>query len=100
MALPQQGGRNASAFEVAELRFWKVALNRGIVSENWNAPLAFLHEQKRRIKVDINKKKKVSGGLGKPAKGLSKLGGPSSRFNTQVQSKLSGPNKLHKKDEP
>jgi len=102
LSLPQQDGGNASAFEVTELRLWKIALNKGIISENYNAPLAFLHEQKRKIKVDINKKKKgVGGGLGKPGlKKLSKLGAPSSKLNNNAPSKLSGPNKVDERDEP
>ena len=39
------------------------------------------------------------GGLGKPGRGLLKLGGPSSKFaTTTVQSRPSGPSKLDKRD--
>ena len=52
-------------------------------------PLAMLHEQKRKIKIDINKKKK-GGGLGG-------LGGLKGNFNTN--NKLAGMSKLAKKVE-
>ena len=83
-----------------------MALNRGIISENYKVPLAFLHEQKRRIKVEIKReqgkgpKPLGGGGLGKPGRGLSKLGGPSSKFaTTTVQRKPAGPSKLDERDE-
>lgn len=61
-----------------------------------------LHEQKRKIKIDIKKQKKVGGGglggLGKP--GLGGLGKPKSAFNTNApKSALSGLSKLDKKPE-
>jgi len=85
ISLSQHGGGNASSFEVTELRLWKIALNRGIINENYKVPLGFLYEQKRRIKVEIKKKMAKApggGGLGKPGRGLLKLGGPSSKFAT------------------
>ena len=73
-----------SKIEVTELRFWKVCLNNQIISENYKMPLALLNEQKRKIKVDINKKKKFStnvarlGGLKSKLAAVSKLGGKKS----------------------
>jgi hypothetical protein len=52
-------------------------------------PLAFLYEQKRKIKIDINKKKK-STGLQKLGKGISKLGAIS-KFGTFAKPSISKP---------
>jgi len=56
---------------------WSCCLNRGIIGENQSVPLALLHEQKRRVRVEIHKKKKGLGG------GLGKLGGPKASATAQ-----------------
>ena len=61
-----------------------------------------LHEQKRKIKIDIKKQKKLGGsglmGLGKP--GLGGLGKPKSVFNTNVpKNAITGLNNLENKAE-
>ena len=62
--------------EITELRMWSCCLNEGIIGDNCNVPLTLLYEKKRRLRVDIQKKKK-------DFKGLGKLGG--GRFQTAVQ---------------
>ena len=53
----EEGGNKQSA-EVTELRIWNVALNENILSETYRFPLAMLAEQKRKVKVKINKQQK------------------------------------------
>lgn len=61
--------RQLQMCEITEVRMWSCCLNRGIIGENHTVPLALLYEQKRRVRVEIQKKKKGLGG------GLGKLGG-------------------------
>ena len=51
--------------EITELRMWSCCLNEGIIGDNYNVPLTLLYEKKRRLRVDIQKKKKDFKGLGK-----------------------------------
>ena len=94
--------QSGKLFEITELRLWSISLNQMIVQENYKCPLAMLHEQKRKIKIDIKKQKKGGagglGGIGKP--GLGGLGKPKSAFNTNApKNALSGLSKLDKKAE-
>lgn len=83
-----------SYLDITELRFWTLALNGLILTENYKTPLSMLSEQKRKIKVQINKKK-AGGGLPKLG-GLSSGGLGQSKFKTNAPGvhKLAGLSKL------
>jgi hypothetical protein len=51
--------------EITELRMWSCCLNKAIIGDNYNVPLTLLYEKKRRLRVEIQKKKKDFKGLGK-----------------------------------